>query len=623
MTMQPLFQWLAANSYVLLFAVLLGAVLLAKATIGGYGLGMVASAIAVGAAVSATSATMDVRLGIDGLTRSIFFYLFIYGVGLRIGPSLAHAFTGEGLKLTVLALLCSLFGLVAALLFARAWDLPAGAAGGILAGSMTMSTAIGAAEEAVRQGAFPLPAGAHFEDVSGMIALSYGLTYFWGLAGIFLVCKFLPRWWGVDIGAEAKRYEEQCGVPNVDDVGLTGYRPLTVRAYRLANDVLTGWNVKQFHVKHPQYKVMNVLRPEPARRDPVPVTQAAPAFHDQPMALAAAGGSGITRLREGDPGGHLAHERGVLPETTYVKLGAGDDVSFRQGDIITIGGRLDDLVRSAGLIGPELSDPKALNVPIDTAEIVVTNRAVEGRELIELRDAEFVGQVAIHHVERGGVPVPFGIHTRLQYLDVFFVAGIKSGVGKMAALLGRARCPGTPADLLLLSAGMFLGLAIGTLSFPLAGARVGFGNAGGLLAAGVIVSSLAARLRFFGNTPQAARNLLEDLGLVGFASILGINAGATLVAQLSGELAAKILVSGFVTCTLPPILAWAIGYHVMKINPAILVGAVAGARSQPGPACQAAKEIGSSVPWVGFPVAYAVSAVALTACGYLAMILSK
>ena len=82
-----------------------------------------------------------------------------------------------------------------------------------------------------------------------MIALSYGLTCIWGTLGIVVVCKNLPRWWGVDAGAEAKRYEEQLGVPNVDEAGLTGYRPRAVRACRLANDTLTGWTVKQFLLK--------------------------------------------------------------------------------------------------------------------------------------------------------------------------------------------------------------------------------------------------------------------------------------------------------------------------------------------------------------------------------------
>src|SRR4051812_44071854 len=98
---------------------------------------MVASAIVVGAAISAIASTMDVKMSIDNFTKSIFYYLFMYGVGLRVGPSFVNSLKGEGLKFTLLAVGCSVAGLLLAVLFVRAWDLPAGTAGGILAGSMT------------------------------------------------------------------------------------------------------------------------------------------------------------------------------------------------------------------------------------------------------------------------------------------------------------------------------------------------------------------------------------------------------------------------------------------------------------------------------------------------------
>jgi len=620
--MQEAMKWLAGNPYILLFGVVLGAVLLGKFTVKGYGLGMVASAIVVGAAISAIASTQGVKMSIDNFAKSIFYYLFMYGVGLRVGPSFINSLKGDGLKFTVLAVVCSVAGLLACVAFVKMWDLPAGTAGGILAGSMTMSAAIGSAEEAVRQGAFPLTQGQTFEDVSGMIALSYGLTYIWGTVGIILICKYLPRWWGIDAKAEAKKYEESNGVPNVDDAGLTGYRPLAVRAYRLTNDALSGWNVKQFVQKYPQYKVLNVLRLEPTRRELVSDPSRIFEVEDE---LAAAGVPHTARVREIDttPAGQMRRDRGLLPESTYSKLGAADDLMFRQGDIITIGARLESITENMGLIGPEVCDQSALAVPIDQAEILVTNKDLEGKELVDFRNADFVGEVAIHHVERGGVPIPIGLHTKVQRFDVIFVAGMKSGVDRMAALLGKIARPSTSTDLLTLSAGMILGLLIGAISFPLAGASVGLGNAGGLLVSGVIVSSVVSRLRFFGNTPNAARNIIEDLGLVMFIAIVGINAGASLVTQLSGELAVKILIAGFVTCTLPPILVWAIGYHMMKINPAILMGGVAGARSHSGPAREAAKEIGSSVPWIGFPVGYAVSGILLTIFGYVAMVMSK
>ena len=93
--------------------------------------------------------------------------------------------------------------------------------------------------------------------------------------------------------------------------------------------------------------------------------------------------------------------------------------------------------------------------------------------------------------------------------------------------------------------------------------------------------------------------------------------------QLTGAIALKIFIAGFIASTIPPFIVWAIGYHVFKINPAVLMGGVAGARSHSGPAAKRPKEIGSSVPWVGFPVGYAVSGVLLTVFGYFAMVLSQ
>ena len=612
--MEELFKWLAASPFILLFAVVAGAVLLGKFTIKGYGLGMVASAIVVGAAVSAWASTYGVKMELNSFTKSMFYYLFMYGVGLRVGPSFINSLKGDGLKFTVLAVFCSVIGLLGAVFFTKLWDLPAGAAGGILAGSMTMSAAIGSAEEAVRQGVFPLKEGQTFESVSGMIALSYGLTYIWGTVGIILICKYLPRWWGIDARAAAKKYEEEFGVANVDDAGLTGYRPGALRAYKLTNREIAGWTVRQFLQKYPQYKIVNVRRPA------VAAATARGASAVPEPALVGANGTATMMYVGSSGGGHAEDEAMPVQDD---RLGAPDDLVLQQGDIIALGGRLEAITDNMGLIGPEVADEKALNIPLDAAEILVTNKAMEGKELGEFRTADFAGQMGIQRLERGGVPIPLGLHLKLQRFDVLYVTGLKGAVQTAASMLGKVARPSTATDLLTLSLGMILGFLIGAISFPLAGSNVGLGNAGGLLVSGVIVSSAASRLRFFGNTPNAARNILEDLGLIVFIAIVGINSGAGLVSQLTGTVALYIFLAGFIVTTIPPILVWAIGYHFMKINPAILMGGVAGARSHSGPAREAAKEIGSSVPWIGFPVGYAVSGVLLTVFGYVAMVMTK
>jgi putative transport protein len=564
--MEAFFEFLKTNPFLLLFLTVGLAVLVGKFSVKGYGLGMVAAAIVVGVALATWASTYGVKLQLDNFAKSLMYYLFMYGVGLRVGPSFFNSLKKDGITFTILAVVCAVLGLGLVVVLSRMFGLPPGAAGGVLAGSQTMSAAIGTAEMAVTQGAYKVPAGSTPEAISAMIALGYGISYIWGTVGIILICKYLPKWWGVDAKKAAKEYEEKFGVPNLDDVGLSGYRPAGLRAYRLENKQTAGKSIAQLRQTYPQYRILNVVR-----------------------------------------GGEA--------------LGASPDLVMQMGDVVALGGRLEDLTANMGLLGPEVPDTKALAIPLDQAEILVTEKGVVGKELKEFRHEDFAGQLQVVGMQRGGVPFPVGADTKLQRFDVIFVAGLRSAVEKVAAALGRVARPSTATDLLTLSVGMILGLLIGAINVRVAGFSVGLGNAGGLLLSGIFVSSVVSRLRFFGSTPNAARNILEDLGLVTFVGIVGINAGASLLAQLTGAVAFKIFLVGFIACTIPPFVTWALGFHLFKINPAVLMGGVAGARSHSGPCREAAKEIGSSVPWVGFPVGYAVSGVLLTVFGYFAMIL--
>jgi putative transport protein len=566
--MNFLMTFLGQNPFILLFVVVGLAIWIGRLSIKGYGLGMVAAAIILGCGISVLGSVYGVKLELNNFAKSLFYYLFMYGVGLRVGPSFINSLKGDGLKYTVLAVVSSVLGLVLVVAGARLLDLPLGAAGGLLAGSQTMSAAIGSAEQAVTAGVVPIPPGSTKENVSAMIALSYGISYIWGTVGIILICKYLPRWWGVDAREAAAEYEAKHGVSSVDGAALTGFRPFGLRAYRLDNDRVVGETIEDFRREHPEYRVVNVMR------------------H-----------------------GH--------------SYGASQTLVLEKDDVVALGGALSSLTDKMGLIGPEVADAAALGVPFDQAEILVTNKEQIDKPLISYRGSEFAGQLQLVRVERGGVPIPIGVDTRLQRMDILTVVGLKEAVAKAGATFGRIARPSTATDLFTLSVGMILGFLIGAIQFPAFGASVGLGNAGGLLVSGIIISSMVSRLRFFGNTPNAARNVLEDLGLVVFVAIVGVNAGSGLLSQLTGSLALKIFLVGFVACTIPPFITWAIGYHIFKINAAALMGGVAGARSHSGPAREAAAEIQSSVPWLGFPVGYAVSGVLLTVFGYFAMVLGK
>ena len=361
--MQAFFEFLKLNPYILLFFTVGLAVYIGKFSFKGYGLGMVAAAVVVGAALSTWASLYGVQLQLDAFAKSLFYYLFMYGVGLRVGPSFFNSLKKDGIKFTVLAVICSVTGLALVVIVSKALGLPPGAAGGILAGSQTMSASIGTAEMAVAQGAYRIPAGSTADQISGMIALGYGVTYIYGTIGIILICKYLPRWWGLDARKAARDYELEHGVANVDDAGLSGYRPAGVRAYRLENAATAGQTIAQFREWDPQYRIVNVVR-----------------------------------------GGE--------------KLGASPDLVLQLGDVVALGGRLEDLTANLGLLGPEVPDATALSVPLDQAEVLVLSKDVDGRALREFRNEDFAGQLQLLRIERGGEPIPLGADTRLQRFDV-------------------------------------------------------------------------------------------------------------------------------------------------------------------------------------------------------------
>src|SRR4051795_9695570 len=143
--MEAFFAFLAANPYILLFLTVGLSVWIGRQTVAGYGLGMVASAIIVGCGLSVWASTYGAKLELNNFTRLLFYYLFMCGVGLRVGPSFVNSLGGDGLKFTLLAVVSSVIGLGIVVLGAKMLELPAGAAGGMLAGAMTMSAAIGSA----------------------------------------------------------------------------------------------------------------------------------------------------------------------------------------------------------------------------------------------------------------------------------------------------------------------------------------------------------------------------------------------------------------------------------------------------------------------------------------------
>src|SRR6185295_13965085 len=79
---------------------------------------------------------------------------------------------------------------------------------------------------------------------------------------------------------------------------------------------------------------------------------------------------------------------------------------IRPDDVIAVAARHETLLEHGDKIGPEVVDREMLDIPIETLDVVVTNRALAGRTLAELANQEFARSVFLRQVTRSGEQMP-------------------------------------------------------------------------------------------------------------------------------------------------------------------------------------------------------------------------
>jgi putative transport protein len=280
----------------------------------------------------------------------------------------------------------------------------------------------------------------------------------------------------------------------------------------------------------------------------------------------------------------------------------------------------------------EVADEQALKVDIEVADLVVTRREYVGMTLEEAAklfrrklfpEGEEVGR--IFHVLaaiRAGESIPIWPGTRIERGDIVRVVGPKDRIDQAGKLLGAAVRSTSASDILTMSLGLAIGYIIGYLSVTIGGIPISLGTPAGVMLAGIAISTLRSHFPLFGGpVSEGARSLLQDLGLDLFIAVVALNTAAGVASAFTGGGVFALLAIGVIGGLVPPLVAWMVGLKVLKLNPAVLLGALSGARFST-PAMRAAQEeCGSAVPAVGYPVPYAIAAVLVLVAGYLALFL--
>lgn len=129
--------------------------------------------------------------------------LFVYTIGLQVGPGFFTSLRKQGLPLNLMATAIVLLGAVVTVLVAWLLHVDLAAAVGIFTGATTNTPALGAAQEALKT----LPGLA--PERLGLPALGYAVAYPFGILGIILAMLALRWALRVDIAAEAENFRRE------------------------------------------------------------------------------------------------------------------------------------------------------------------------------------------------------------------------------------------------------------------------------------------------------------------------------------------------------------------------------------------------------------------------------
>ena len=187
----------AARTVLILAAAIAAGTALGKIKVGGVSLG-VAGVLFSGLALGHFE--LGIEPGVLEFVREFGLILFVYTLGLQIGPGFFALLKSRGFGLNFFAAAIVLLGVLLAVILIKTGAVDAVAGTGLLAGATTNTPSLAAAQQALRQG------GAADTAVV-MLGLGYAVAYPFGILGIILTMVVVRVVFRIDVRAEVRAAE--------------------------------------------------------------------------------------------------------------------------------------------------------------------------------------------------------------------------------------------------------------------------------------------------------------------------------------------------------------------------------------------------------------------------------
>ena len=314
-------QTLRANPSLAVFLTLGIGFFIGQLRFKSFSLGTVTSVLLVGVVVG------QLDIPVPGPLKDVFFLLFLFAIGYSVGPQFFRALRGDGLKQVLFAVVVCVLCLLSTWGVALLMGYNVGEAVGLLAGSQTMSAAIGVGTDTIQS----LSAtAAQKQQWLGMIPVCYAVSYVYGTIGSAYVLANLGPWLlgGLKkVRAETAELEKKLNAPmsDPDPDYIRALRPVVFRAYK-----------------------------------------ATAPFFAQPRTPA--------EVEEFllDDGRRTFVER-VRKDGRILDVAPGVEITISSGDEIVLSGRREFIIGDEDRVGPEVVDAELLDFPAEELDVTVSS----------------------------------------------------------------------------------------------------------------------------------------------------------------------------------------------------------------------------------------------------------
>ena len=487
--------------------------------------------------------------GILHFVKEFGLILFVFSIGLQVGPGFFHSFRSGGVKMNLLAVMNILLAVAVAYAIAALSGEDVPTLVGVMSGAVTNTPGLGAAQQTVSD--LSLSSGMSLPEAAAQtaqMASGYAVAYPFGVLGLILAVMLAKVLFKVDLKKEEKELLEE------EDTGEQARR-MHVRVENPAifgkklRDVLHEFGEKQFVV---------------------------------------------SRIMKGD--------EILFPDNETV---------LEEGDKLLLVITQDAVDKARILFGEEIpmhvGEWREKDHHMVVKRVTVTKSSLTGKKLRDLRLRSDYG-ITVTRIIRSGVELVARPGLYIQMGDGLICVGPEPGINRVADYVGNTNDALNRPKLVPIFLGIVLGVLLGSIPirFPGVPQPVKLGLAGGPLIVAILLGHFGPKFKITTYRTVSANLMIREIGISLFLAAVGLGAGQDFVSSLTGGGYWWILYGAAITL-IPPVITFLVGRYLCKLNFYKLMGLVIGSSTNPPVLAFAQEAYGTDYVPVNYATVYPLS----------------